>query len=157
MSIKNLFFSLFLFIVIFFISACNTQEPKVKESTPKKTVQQEESAVPEGIDFDTSRTKVTYVPEEVEHTYPAKNKKINYDCSKACYNYKKCASYTKGITQQGRNDAFRTCFDACQQWSKTTINCMSNCKIHSASDCICPTQCGLNEYNTKFPSLTGTF
>ena len=157
MSIKNLFFLVFLLIVIFSISACNTQEPKVMESNQKKTLQQRKSTIAEGITFDTSKTKVKYVPKEVEHTYPIKNRKINYDCSKACYNYKKCTSYTKGITQQGLNDAFKTCFDACQQWSKATIDCMSNCKIHSAANCICPTQCGLSEYNTNFPSLTGTF
>ena len=153
MLIKNLFFIFF----IFFVTACNTQEPKLNKTTQYVKSRDIPIKDYQGImALDTTKTKVRYVPEEVEHTYPTKNKKINYDCSKACYNYKKCASYTKGITQQGRNDAFRTCFDACQQWSKTTINCMSNCKINSISDCICPTQCGLNEYNTKFPALTGT-
>ncbi len=73
----------------------------------------------------------------------------NFDCSGACYKYKQCAGFGEGVGEQGKNEAYDTCFEACQSWSQDTLNCFEKVSINGSSDCAALTMCGLSEYRDQ--------
>ena len=78
-----------------------------------------------------------------------KPKPIDPRCHKACTNYKKCTGYADDATPADTQEAYKTCMQECQGWSKKTIKCMSKVRVRKAADCMAVSRCGLLEYTGR--------
>jgi len=76
---------------------------------------------------------------------------ISDSCHDACQKYKKCASYGDDISAEDLQDAYDSCFEECQEWSKETIICINKKAIKIPNDCLNLTRCALPEYGGYIP------
>jgi hypothetical protein len=85
--------------------------------------------------------------EDIEnpYVYPPEEK-ADAKCSKACTNYKKCASFADDATQEDLQSAYDTCMGECKNWSPKMVSCVSSVTVTSPWQCMKVTQCGLEYY-----------
>ncbi len=91
----------------------------------------------------------TIVDDDYSDIADVDQEETRFGCSSACYKYKKCAGFSEGVGEKGMNEAYDTCFEQCQKWSKKTLDCFSKIQINSPTDCMPLTMCGLSEYHSQ--------
>jgi len=83
---------------------------------------------------------------EIKKANKSTSKKNNFTCVEACKMYKECAGFGENVGEKGKNEAYDSCFQECQNWSQETLNCMKKITINSPIDCAPLTMCALKEY-----------